>query len=107
MSELTNNESDYRSFFPMFHGLYTVSKRVDCFNVLLKKNVFKGKKKHELLGRMTDQHLRFFRGSYDNKIKLENILTKKGIDLYFSLFNTSKSILKNYDFLPALFDLSK
>ncbi len=106
MSELTGKKGDYRSFFSMFHGLYTVTKRIDCFHVLLKANYFKGKQKHELLGRMTDQYQRFYKGGYNTKIDLKKICTPKGLELYNFLFETGKNILEDYHHLPKKFDLS-
>lgn len=104
MRDLTKQEWDYRNVYGAYHGLYTVAKRVECFDILLSKNVFTGKKKHELLGRLADQFLRFRTGL--ELLNFEEVFTKKGQDFYFEYDSKCQNILNKYKILPTIFDLS-
>ena len=104
MRELTKQEWDYRNVYGAFHGLYTVTKRVECFDVLLTKNVFKGREKHELLGRMADMFPRFQTGL--ELLNLDEVYTEKGKDLYLELTQKCQKILDKYEKIKNEFDLS-
>ncbi|UPT71844.1 MAG: hypothetical protein M0D53_05950 [Flavobacterium sp. JAD_PAG50586_2] len=104
MRALTKQDWDYRSVYGAFHGLYTVTKRVECFDILLSKNVFSGKEKHELLGRLTDQFSRFRTGL--ELLNLDEIYTEKGKLFYNELDQKCQSILSKYKMLPSIFNLS-
>jgi hypothetical protein len=104
MRDLTNQLWDYRSVFSAFHGLYTVTKRLEGFDILLSKNVFIGRDKHELLGRMLDQFLRVETGlEYLNS---KEVFTELGFNLYLKLLKNSKKILAKYDKLKDIIDVS-
>lgn len=104
MRDLTKQQWDYRNFYGAFHGLYTVTRRVECFDILLKKNVFKGREKHELLGRFTDQFARFKTGL--ELLDLDQVYTEKGKGYYFELSTKCETILNKYQKLDNDFDLS-
>ncbi len=104
MRDLTKQDWDYRNVYGAFHGLYTVTKRVECFDILLSKNVFSGKEKHELLGRFTDQFSRFKTGL--ELLDLDMVYTDKGKEFYNELSSKCERILKKYKILPTIFDLS-
>ncbi|WP_330442384.1 hypothetical protein [Flavobacterium sp. C4GT6] len=104
MRSLTGQEWDYRTVYGSFHGLFTVTQRVECFDILLSKDVFSGREKHELLGRLADQFLRFRTGL--ELIDLEGVFTDKGIKYYKSLDEKCMKILQKYDSLRDEFDLS-
>jgi len=104
MKDFTKQPWDYRSIYGAFHGLFTVSQRVNCFDKLLTQDVFSGKEKHELLGRLSDQFARFRTGL--ELLKLNEVYTEKGIDLYNQLDEKCDSILKKYAKLKDEFDLS-
>ncbi|WP_374174608.1 hypothetical protein [Flavobacterium tructae] len=104
MRDLTLKEWDYRDVFGAFHGLYTVTRRVECFDILLSKNVFSDQKKHELLGRFADQFARFRTGL--ELLDLNQVYTQKGLELYHELDLRCYKILEKYSELPSFFDLS-
>ena len=104
MRELTKQEWDYRNVYGAFHGLYTVTKRVECFDILLTKNIFKGREKHKLLGRMADMFPRFQTGL--ELLNLDEVYTKKGKDLYLELTQKCQKILDKYEKIKNEFDLS-
>ena len=95
---------DTRTIYSAFHGLYTVTKRLEYFDLLLSKGIFSGRKKHELLGRLTDQFSRFRTGL--GSLDLDRVYTEKGKEFYFHLEELGDSILSKYHLLPQLFDLS-
>lgn len=104
MRDFTKQEWDYRTIYGAFHGIFTVSQRVKYFDVLLTKNVFKGREKHELLGRFTDQFSRFRTGL--ELLNLEEVYTQKGINFYNQMDKECASILKKYEKLKTEFDLT-
>nr|BFF39740.1 hypothetical protein BACY1_15450 [Tenacibaculum mesophilum] len=104
MRDFTKQAWDYRTIYGAFHGVYTVSQRVKYFDQLLQKKVFSGRKKHELLGRFTDQFSRFRTGL--ELLDLKEVFTEKGIEFYKHLDNKCASTLKRYEFLQREFDLS-
>jgi hypothetical protein len=104
MRDLTKQDWDYRNVYGAFHGLFTVTQRVECFDILLSKNVFSGREKHELLGRLTDQFSRFRTGL--ELLNLEEVYTEKGIEYYNTLDQKCMKILHKYKKLEKEFDLS-
>jgi len=104
MRELTNEDWDYRNVYGAYHGLFTVTNRVESFDILLSGNVFSGTEKHELLGRFTDQFNRFRTGL--ELLNLEEVYTQKGIELYRKLDQKCMETLNKYEKLKSEFDLS-
>ena len=104
MRDFTKQQWDYRTIYGAFHGLFTVTKRVECFDQLLTQNVFSGREKHELLGRLTDQFARFRTGL--ELLPFNTVYTKKGIDFYHELSSKCETILSKYVKLKNDFDLS-
>lgn len=104
MRDLTGQEWDYRDVYGAFHGVYTIYKRLECYDILLQKNVLKEKDKHELLGRLTDQFSRFHTGL--ELLKLDEIYTEKGKTFYLELDKKCENILIKYRKLRNEFDLS-
>jgi hypothetical protein len=104
MKDLTKQSWDYRNFYGAFHGLYTVTRRVECFDILLSKNVFSGREKHELLGRMADMFPRFQTGL--ELLNLDEVYTAKGKGFYLELTEKCKTILEKYKKLQFEFDFS-
>lgn len=104
MRDYTKQDWDYRDIYGAFHGLYTVTKRVECFDMLLSKNVFSGSKKHELLGRLTDQISRFRTGL--ELLDFDVVFTEKGKQLYDEHDIKCLNILDKYRKLDSYFDFS-
>ena len=104
MRDLTKQDWDYRNLYGAFHGLYTVTRRVECFDILLSKNVFSGSEKHELLGRMADMFPRFQTGL--ELLNLDEVYNEKGKEMYLELTQKCQTILKKYEKILKEFDLS-
>lgn len=104
MRDVTHQEWDYRTVYGAFHGLFTVTQRVICFDILLSQNIFSGREKHELLGRMTDMIPRFKTGL--ELLDLDYVYSQKGKDYYFELSRKCDEILSKYKWLITEFDLS-
>lgn len=104
MCDLTHQKWDYRNLYGAYHGLYTVTRRVECLDHLISNNVFSGREKHELLGRMTDMFPRFQTGL--ELLNLDEIFTEKGKEFYLDLTQKCQYILKKYEKLVKEFDLS-
>ena len=104
MRDLTQQEWDYRDVYGAFHGVYTVYKRLECYDILIQKNVLEGKDKHELLGRLADQFPRFHTGL--ELLNIDEVYTEKGKALYLALDKKCESILNKYSRLKDEFDAS-
>ncbi|MFI0428451.1 hypothetical protein [Mariniflexile sp. HMF6888] len=104
MRDFSKQQWDYRSIYGAFHGLFTVTQRVECFDKLLIKNVFSGREKHELIGRLIDQFSRFRTGL--ELLNFNEVYTEKGIAFYNQLDKKCESILKKYSKFKSEFDLS-
>ncbi|MBB3123374.1 hypothetical protein FHS04_000871 [Mesoflavibacter sabulilitoris] len=104
MRDFTKQQWDYRTIYGAFHGLFTVTQRVEFFDKLLVQNVFSGREKHELLGRLTDQFSRFRTGL--ELLDFDQVYTKKGIEFYNELDTKCEFILQKYRKLKDEFDLS-
>lgn len=104
MRELTKQEWDYRDVYGAFHGVYTVYKRLECYDILLQKNAVEGKDKHELLGRLADQFPRFHTGL--ELLNPDEVYTEKGKALYLDLDKKCQKILDKYSLLKDEFNLS-
>lgn len=104
MRDFTPQKKDHRSIYGAFHGLYTVYNRLECFDRLLSEAVFKNEQKHELLGRLTDQFRRFHTGL--QLLDLDTVFTQKGVELYQELDSKCELLLKKYQNLKNIFDLS-
>lgn len=104
MRDFTNQQWDYRTIYGAFHGLFTVTQRIECFDKLLAQNVFSGREKHELMGRLTDQFARYRTGL--ELLDLSKVYTQKGIEFYNELDTKCASILEKYASLKDEFDLS-
>lgn len=104
MRDLTRQEWDYRDVYGAFHGVYTVYRRLECYDILLQKNVLKEQDKHELLGRLADQFPRFHTGL--ELLNLDEVYTEQGKTLYLELDKRCESILNKYSKLRSEFDLS-
>ena len=104
MRDYTAQDWDYRTIYSAFHGLFTVSQRLIYFDQLLIQNIFEGRNKHELLGRLVDQFSRLTTGL--ELLNQEEIYTEKGIALYNDLSYKSNAIVQKYNWLKELFDLS-
>jgi hypothetical protein len=104
MRELTHQEWDYRDVYGAFHGVYTVFKRLECYDILIQNNVMQEKDKHELLGRLADQFPRFRTGL--ELLPLDKVYTEKGKELYLDLDKKCEQILNKYSILVSEFDLS-
>lgn len=104
MKELTGKEWDYRNVYGAFHGVYTVFKRLECYDILIQKNILGDKDKHELFGRLADQFPRFRTGL--ELLDLDEVYTQKGKELYLELDKKCEFILKKYEKIVPFFDLS-
>jgi hypothetical protein len=100
----STQEWDNRKIYSAFHGLYTVVKRLECFDILLSKEVFSGKEKHELLGRLSDQFTRFKTGI--ELMNLDDVYTNLGKIFHMELIEKGEDVENKYSDLKFLFDLS-
>ncbi len=97
-------QSEERSIFSAFHGLYTVAKRYEAFFELYKADIFLGIQKHEFLGRFTDLKKRFRTGL--ELLYLDDVYTNRGKEIYQLLDTLCADYIKKIEHLEGVFDLS-
>lgn len=105
------NTNDYRSFYTLFHALYTYYTSLVCLNDCLINYSFNSKQELEAKGRV-GFYLSKFKldlNNFENVIKhykgIDNVLAESGISLYlqirnkyFEIFNTWNSIVMKFDY---------
>lgn len=88
-----NPNLDYDgAVYGAFHGLFTQTNINECLNTIYERNVFSGRKKHELQGRISDDMKRFRTALafLDHK----EIYTDKGWELYKAFRESYARIFK-------------
>jgi len=99
----TKNKSEYRSFYILFHALYTYYTTFLCLDACLENNCFNKRQTHETKGRI---------GFYLQKCKsdllnfekvinyyngLESVLTSEGIEIFKNITNKYFELLKKHE----------
>lgn len=105
VKEYSHMAGEVRSIYSAYHGLFTVSNRVETFGILYdhREDIFEGKQLHEFLGRFALLRGRFRTGL--EKVDFEEVFTPKGLRYYQMLddfcvegFKRVPSLLHRYDF---------
>ena len=99
----TKNKSEYRSFYILFHALYTYYTTFLCLDDCLENNCFNKRQTHEAKGRI---------GFYLQKCKsdllnfekvinyyngLESVLSSQGIEIFKNIANKYFEVLKKHE----------
>lgn len=99
----TKNKSEYRSFYILFHALYTYYTTFLCLDACLENNCFDNRQVHEAKGRI---------GFYLQKCKtdiinfekvinyytgLQNVLSSEGIEIFQNIENKYFEVLKKHE----------
>lgn len=110
IATITNNRSEYRSFYILFHALYTYYTTVLCLNSCLMGKYFNKMQVHEANARIGFYLLKYksdllnFEKVVSHFDKLENVLTTKGIEIYKSIEDKYFEINKKYAEIVETFD---
>lgn len=115
----TNVKREYRSFYILFHALYTYYTTLLCLDSCLDYNCFVEQQRFEALGRIGFYLLKFkndleninkFFNFYDKK---ENVITSKGIIIYemienkyFEIQSKYEKIIQNFDYYNQPYNFS-
>lgn len=108
---ITKKESEYRSFYTLFHALFTYYTSLLCLNNCLDNNFFNTRQTHETNGRICFYlnklilDINTFKRVTDYFKGIEFVLTKDGIEIYNIMKSTFDKMIKkwypaskNYDF---------
>lgn len=110
IAAITNNRSEYRSFYILFHALYTYYTTVLCLNSCLMSKHFNKIQVHEANARIGFYLLKYksdllnFEKVVNHFENLENVLTIKGIEVYKSIEDKYFEINKKYSEIVETFD---
>jgi len=102
MAELSGNPADDRTLADALHGLFTTSKVAEVLNYIYTvqhKLKLNNDHKHEILGRLADNHYRHRTGlqNLDHK----KVFTVKGFQIYSALDNYLVRVYKKYGDIPV------
>lgn len=103
IGKFTNNESEYRSFYVLFHALYTYYTTFLCLDACLNSNCFDKRKTHEAKGRLgfylqkCKSDLINFQKVINYHNGLQNVLSSEGIEIFQNIENKYFEILKKHE----------
>jgi hypothetical protein len=104
LGEHLNKKNETRSLYSAIHGLYTVVKRYEGFDVLYAEDIFKGRQKHEFLGRIGDLKKRLHTGLDD--LNFDKVYTPKGFEMFQLMRQTGDDTVKHLQALDGVFNFS-
>ena len=99
----TKNKSEYRSFYILFHALYTYYTTFLCLDACLGNNCFNIKQIHEAKGRIgfylqkCKMDLINFQKVVDYYNGINNILSCDGIEIFQNIANKYFEVLKKHE----------
>ena len=99
----TKNKSEYRSFYILFHALYTYYTTFLCLDACLGNNCFNIKQIHEAKGRIgfylqkCKMDLMNFQKVVDYYNGINNILSCDGIEIFQNIANKYFEVLKKHE----------
>lgn len=99
----TKNKLEYRSFYILFHALYTYYTTFLCLDACLENNCFNKRQTHEAKGRIgfylqkckTD--LINFEKTINYHNGLQNVLSSEGIEIFKNIANKYFEVLKKHE----------
>jgi hypothetical protein len=104
MSEHLHKPSETRTLYSAIHGLFTVVKRYEVFDVLYHEDIFQGRQKHEFLGRIGDIKKRLHTGLDD--LNFAQVYTPKGFEMFHLLRQVGDEKAKRLQAVDGVFDFS-
>ncbi len=104
LGEHINKQNESRTIYSALHGLYTVVKRYEGFNVLYHQDIFSGRQKHEFLGRIGDIKKRLNTGL--DGLDFDKVYTPKGREIYQLIKQTGDGLAERLHAIDGVFDFS-
>ncbi|BCY27576.1 hypothetical protein [Flavobacterium okayamense] len=110
IGSLTKNKSEYRSFYILFHALYTYYTTILCLGACLENNCFNKRQTHEAKARIGFYLLKYksdllnFEKVIQHYKSIGNILTNDGISLFKMIANKYVDTNKKYDKIVSKFN---
>jgi hypothetical protein len=104
LGEHLNKANETRTIYSALHGLYTVVKRYEGFNVLYHEDLFSGRQKHEFLGRIGDIRKRLNTGL--DGLDFDKVYTPKGREVYELLKGVGDNMAGRLRAIDGVFDFS-
>jgi hypothetical protein len=104
LGEHLNKKNETRTIYSALHGLYTVVKRYEGFDVLYHEDIFSGRQKHEFLGRIGDIKKRLNTGL--DGLDFDKVYTPKGVEMYRLMKHIGDDVGKLLKAIDGVFDFS-
>ncbi len=92
LKDLNGNQYEQRTFFNALHGLHETAMIGTYLERLYDKQIFYGINQHEILCRLSDNQDRHLTGLHQI-LNLNNVFTKKGLQLYELLHESCNDIM--------------
>lgn len=108
----TKSKSEYRSFYILFHALYTYYTTVLCLDACIENNCFDQKQTNEANARIGFYLLKYksdllnFEKVVQHYKSIENILSNDGISLFQIIANKYLETAKKYDAVVSKYNYS-
>lgn len=99
----TKNKSEYRSFYILFHALYTYYTTFLCLDACLENNCFNKRQTHEAKGRIGFYLLKCktdlinFEKIINYHNGINNVLSSEGIEIFQNIENKYFEVLKKHE----------
>lgn len=99
---ITKNKSEYRSFYILFHALFTYYTTLLCLDDCIENNCFDKRQVHEAKGRIGFYLLKYkldlsnFQKVVTHFMRIENILTNNGMEIYKNIEDKYFEIRNKY-----------
>ncbi|WP_445710765.1 hypothetical protein [Flavobacterium sp.] len=110
LGTITKNKSEYRSFYILFHALYTYYTSIMCLEACIDDNCFNKRQNHEAKGRIGFYLFKYKSDllNFENVVKhfktIDSVLTNDGVSLFKIITNKYLETSKKYNTIVSKFN---
>ena len=105
ISEYNKDGDDRRTIYSAYHGTFSLVNISTLLARILQKEIFEGHKRHELVGRFSDNLKRL--GKNISDIKYKEIYADKGWELLMAIEDRYKALIAEYGSFIEKYDTSR
>lgn len=110
LGTILKSKTEYRSFYTLFHALYTYYTTLLCLDSCIKNECFDKRQMHEANGRIGFYLIKYkadllnFKKVVNHYEKIENVLTTNGIEIYKTIEDKYFEITNKYIIITREFN---